>query len=388
MTTMNTSFDDKTRLDQENMFNMNNDPILADKKNGWKVLSIGGAFGVLLAGGWVYAGTRGKDAYVPVSTDSEVDDSLSVIKEGTDYAAEAPLVHDAKDDPVMLDDNGKPIIPASQLHQTAVPHIQEATTSNTHDETPSLHAEVITPSSQRHTQSEPGARTINAETVNTESANVETVHEVEVNIMDIDDSLSFGDAFALARSEMGPGCAFEWRGGVYSTFNEQEWSSLSTSEKQDFVDVAVREWAEMGLDGHDSNPSSHETAHTDFVEGSLLTHNTNQTIVIDDDDNAMVIDDDDVIIIEGSSSSESNDPVIITLDDNLENTDSLDVSDFDEIGGDIIEDLSDELGTIASIINEGMDTIGGSEFIIGSETETSDSNMPDYVANADTTDIV
>ena len=102
----------------------------------------------------------------------------------------------------------------------------------------------------------------------------------------------------------------------------------------------------------------------------------------------MVIDDDDVIIIEGSSSSESNDPVIITLDDNLENTDSLDVSDFDEIGGDIIEDLSDELGTIASIINEGMDTIGGSEFIIGSETETSDSDMPDYVANADTTDIV
>ncbi len=54
----------------------------------------------------------------------------------------------------------------------------------------------------------------------------------------VDDSLSFSDAFAEARAEVGPGGVFQWHGGIYGTYTADEWNAMSPEERADFVHSA------------------------------------------------------------------------------------------------------------------------------------------------------
>ena len=49
------------------------------------------------------------------------------------------------------------------------------------------------------------------------------------------DSLSFADAFAAARAELGAGGVFTWHGQTYNTFYENEWNGMSGSERNQFL---------------------------------------------------------------------------------------------------------------------------------------------------------
>ncbi|MBO4964839.1 MAG: hypothetical protein J6C81_01070 [Muribaculaceae bacterium] len=54
----------------------------------------------------------------------------------------------------------------------------------------------------------------------------------DVQVADsVNDNMSFDEAFAAARAEVGPGGAFEWRGGVYGTYTAAEWNNMSAAEK-------------------------------------------------------------------------------------------------------------------------------------------------------------
>lgn len=55
----------------------------------------------------------------------------------------------------------------------------------------------------------------------------------------VDDSMSFSEAFAAARAEVGPGGVFTWHGNVYGTYYESEWNNMSEAEKNEYAD-AVR----------------------------------------------------------------------------------------------------------------------------------------------------
>ena len=50
----------------------------------------------------------------------------------------------------------------------------------------------------------------------------------------VEDSMSFSQAFAAARAEVGPGGAFEWHGNVYGTYTAEEWNAMSPAEKAEF----------------------------------------------------------------------------------------------------------------------------------------------------------
>ena len=52
----------------------------------------------------------------------------------------------------------------------------------------------------------------------------------------VNDDMKFGEAFAAARVEVGPGGAFEWHGNVYATYNADEWNSMSAQDKAQFND--------------------------------------------------------------------------------------------------------------------------------------------------------
>lgn len=48
------------------------------------------------------------------------------------------------------------------------------------------------------------------------------------------DGMTFGQAFANARAEIGPGGIFEFEGEIYSTYYETEWDNMSTDERMEY----------------------------------------------------------------------------------------------------------------------------------------------------------
>lgn len=50
----------------------------------------------------------------------------------------------------------------------------------------------------------------------------------------VNDDMSFTEAFNTARTEVGPGGAFEWHGNIYHTYNKAEWDNMSDDDKAAF----------------------------------------------------------------------------------------------------------------------------------------------------------
>ena len=54
----------------------------------------------------------------------------------------------------------------------------------------------------------------------------------------VEDDMSFGQAFAAARSELGPGGVFTWHGQIYGTYYGNEWNAMTSEEREQYwVDV-------------------------------------------------------------------------------------------------------------------------------------------------------
>lgn len=49
------------------------------------------------------------------------------------------------------------------------------------------------------------------------------------------DDMSFADAFAAARAELGPGHTFTWHGAVFSTYTADEWAAMNETQHQQHV---------------------------------------------------------------------------------------------------------------------------------------------------------
>ncbi len=59
-------------------------------------------------------------------------------------------------------------------------------------------------------------------------------HELPV-ATGVDDSMSFAEAFAVAREEVGPGGLFEWHGQTYGTYYQDEWQNMSPEEQGEYL---------------------------------------------------------------------------------------------------------------------------------------------------------
>ena len=68
----------------------------------------------------------------------------------------------------------------------------------------------------------------------------ETPAEPEVPVAtSVNDDMSFGEAFAAARAEVGAGGVFEWRGNLYNTYYVEEWEAMTPEERESFYEAAV-----------------------------------------------------------------------------------------------------------------------------------------------------
>lgn len=55
----------------------------------------------------------------------------------------------------------------------------------------------------------------------------------------VSDDMSFAEAFAAARAEVGPGGTFEWRGNVYGTYYANEWNAMNPQQQNDFASEII-----------------------------------------------------------------------------------------------------------------------------------------------------
>ncbi len=101
----------------------------------------------------------------------------------------------------------------------------------------------------------------------------------------VDDSMTFGEAFAAARAEVGPGGAFEWHGKVYGTFYKNEWNNMTADEKAEYE--SHFDW---------SRSHHHDTADDEIPVEHQKSHIANNDDNSDDNDDN---DDDEINVIGG-----------------------------------------------------------------------------------------
>lgn len=228
---MDTKVDNKQFGKFNNYRTYQNDPAnnTQDLENGatteipWKQLSLGGAFGLLIGGGSIIAANSLKG--------SEEEALLAGAEAGGDVEVVGEETDDANAAETASNDNATASTTDVNIHVTPAHH-------HTH------HVNYI------HHQ-------------------VDVYHEV--NVLDMDDSLSFAQAFAQARAELGAGGAFEWRGGVFGTYHASEWNSMSHAEQANFTATAMNTYSHALHDNYNLAQTS-VTHH--FTEGDVIDLDT------------------------------------------------------------------------------------------------------------------
>ncbi len=96
----------------------------------------------------------------------------------------------------------------------------------------------------------------------------------------VNDDMSFGEAFAAARAEVGPGGVFEWHGQLYGTYTAEEWNSMTAEERAEYGD----HFSWNHIDHSASDVAQHSTTanHTTSAE--------TQTATADDDIEVVSVD--------------------------------------------------------------------------------------------------
>lgn len=177
-----------------------------------------------------------------------------------------------------------------------------------------------------------------------------------LRVAQVDDSLSFSQAFAEARSQVGAGGVFEWNGKVYSTYYAEEWDGMSASERSDWQ--ARVDYGDV-IDA--SEPSSNATsfasqndnlmAEAEIAPDSTYIDNSAEPQVA-----AQVVDDNEVHVVgvavqdngQGGVATlaglQSGDEMAILVDVDTDGTIDLLVSDANadgQLGADEVYDISD-----------------------------------------------
>lgn len=198
---------------------------------------------------------------------------------------------------------------------------------------------------------------------------------------DVKDEMSFNEAFAAARSEVGAGGAFEWRGNVYGTYYAEEWNNMTPAEKSDFNNHFS--WNNI------DSPSVTGTTHTevasnhDDIEIVSVDHaqtsanaggaSTVEVVSAEPEIEVLgVVHDMSTGSNIGGMSVDGQDVFLIDVDGDLE---------FDLMTSDLNRNNVVDEGEVVDIHGQGMSVndLGGISGI--TESMTGEDTLPDYMAD-------
>lgn len=73
----------------------------------------------------------------------------------------------------------------------------------------------------------------------------------------VNDEMSFNEAFAAARAEVGPGGVFEWHGGIYGTYYASEWNAMDSAARDEFYSTVPWHSASHHHTAHNTTTGEH-----------------------------------------------------------------------------------------------------------------------------------
>ena len=136
-------------------------------------------------------------------------------------------------------------------------------------------------------------------------------------VAEVSDEMSFGSAFAAARSQVGAEGVFEWRGNYYSTYTKEEWDAMDADARGEYM----QKYYETDMNAE----TDMETETEEVVEAHEVAEN-------------MTVSSDVVF-----GQTEGHDTMFVDADgDGAADYMVVDVNDDGEAGYDEIHDVSDE----------------------------------------------
>ena len=180
-----------------------------------------------------------------------------------------------------------------------------------------------------------------------------------LEVAEVSDSMSFGEAFAAARAEVGPGGVFVWHGGVYGTYTADEWNSMSTAEHNEF--------AQLSQPAISENVTAAPANNVDVVHHEPDVHIHNAA---NGDDDVSIVGVEEVTLSDGSTATlaqanvDGHDVYMVDVDQDG----TFDVAAMDANGNGQLDD-----NEVMDISGQGMGMSGGS----GMATTVSDPSTDD-----------
>lgn len=207
----------------------------------------------------------------------------------------------------------------------------------------------------------------------------------------VNDSMSFNEAFAAARSEVGAGGCFVWHGNVYGTYYANEWNAMTPAQRDEFTAQS------LGVD------TSHSHATGTYAHHSTGSHHTETTT---DHEEETTIGEDDMAVevlgveqIQNEDGSVSNIGVagingqaVYFIDVDGEDGEfdlmAVDLNNNNTLEENEIFDISDQHMSVSQF--QELAQASGNGTGSGNEVEeyyASNENLPDYVNDADPVDL-
>jgi hypothetical protein len=200
------------------------------------------------------------------------------------------------------------------------------------------------------------------EDVNDESNTQVTASEIRV--ANVGQDLSFGQAFAAARAEVGPGGVFYWHGGIYNTFTAEEWSAMSVEQKNEFAQHVQPEYHPHDLstptDANTQVIVVHHVYHNEDIQSS--SNNTEGVEVAGHQADSNVTQDGDVHIV-GYAKVQGHVAVGVDLDnDGQADVAIIDVDDNQIVSDpDIVVDRDGNMATMGEIVGSNASNINAAD---------------------------
>lgn len=190
-----------------------------------------------------------------------------------------------------------------------------------------------------------------------------------LNVAHVNDSMSFGEAFAAARAEVGPGGVFYWHGGVYGTYYADEWNAMTAEDKHEYA-----QRVQPAVSANDVPTPTDE--HPDIAVQEPAVDAAEAQLAQQLDENFDMGDDvhivgyanyDDHLVVGYDTDNDGEaDVAIIDLDDN-----------FEPSPNDVIMDTAGNAATIGDLMEADQ------PYLAEAENPDVASDMPDYMNDAD-----
>ena len=237
-----------------------------------------------------------------------------------------------------------------------------------------------------------GAQAIAANHVPDQAQADEAAVPGDLHVAQVSDELSFSEAFAAARAQVGPGGVFEWHGAIFNTYYADEWDALSDEQKEAFAQLVQPEIPVDNINAehiaethvtyvtHNEVHHHHESVAHNHHAGQQQHENHNTP---DDNHNTADVSgfEQEGVHIVGQTTHEGHVVVAYDLDDdNQADLVLIDVDDSHDISGvDVLVDADGNKITVAELIEDDMSTQDQNNEILAQNPDVAPDGMPDYM---------